>query len=97
MKEFANDLKSIYHASTEEKAQENLTKVTEKQFEKYPYAMKSWSANWDVISPIFKFSADVRKVISLNSTYRRLNRSRSVYPSKTSLLKISLFFNIRSS
>jgi putative transposase len=99
MKEFAKDLKSIYHASTEEKAQENLTKVTDKWSEKYPYAMKSWSANWDVISPIFKFSADVRKVIyttnaieSLNSTYRRLNRSRSVYPSKTSLLK-SLYFS----
>ncbi len=99
MKEFAKDLKSIYHASTEEKAQENLTKVTDKWSEKYPYAMKSWSTNWDVISPIFKFSADVRKVIyttnaieSLNSTYRRLNRSRSVYPSKTSLLK-SLYFS----
>ncbi|KEZ84800.1 hypothetical protein IO99_18525 [Clostridium sulfidigenes] len=56
--------------------------------------MKSWSANWDVISPIFKFSADVRKVIyttnaieSLNSTYRRLNRQRSVFPSDISLLK----------
>ena len=56
--------------------------------------MKSWSANWDVISPIFKFSADVRKVIyttnaieSLNSTYRRLNRQQSVFPSDISLLK----------
>lgn len=99
MKEFAKDLKSIYHASTEEKAQENLIKVTDKWSEKYPYAMKSWSSNWDVISPIFKFSADVRKVIyttnaieSLNSTYRRLNRSRSVYPSKIALLK-SLYFS----
>lgn len=50
--------------------------------------------NWDVISPIFKFSFDVRKVIyttnaieSLNSTYRRLNRQRSVFPSDKSLLK----------
>ncbi len=25
--------------------------------------MKSWYKNWDVISPIFKFSSDVRKVI----------------------------------
>ena len=56
--------------------------------------MKSWYANWDVISPIFKFSADVRKVIyttnvieSLNSTYRRLNHQRRVFPSDTSLLK----------
>ena len=56
--------------------------------------MKSWYKNWDVISPIFKFSADVRKVIyttnaieSLNSGYRRLNKQRSVFPSDTALLK----------
>lgn len=56
--------------------------------------MKSWSANRDVISPIFKFSADVRKVIyttnaieSLNSTYRRLDRQQSVFPIDVSLLK----------
>ena len=60
----------------------------------YPNAMKSWDTNWDVISPIFKFSSDVRKVIyttnaieSLNSTYRKLNRQRSVFPSDTALLK----------
>ncbi len=41
-----------------------------------------------------KFSKDVRTVIyttnaieSLNSTYRRLNRQRSVFPSDTALLK----------
>ena len=56
--------------------------------------MKSWFANWDAICPIFKFSSDVRKVIyttnaieSLNSTYRKLNRQRSVFPSDKALLK----------
>ena len=41
--------------------------------------MKRWYDNWDAITPIFKFSPDVRKVIymtnvieSLNSTYRKL-------------------------
>ena len=60
----------------------------------YPNAMKRWYDNWDAISPIFKFSASVRKVIyttnaieSLNSTYRKLNRQRSVFPSDTALLK----------
>ena len=50
--------------------------------------MKRWKDNWDAVSPIFKFSATVRKVIyttnaieSLNSTYRKLNRQRSVFPS----------------
>ena len=93
-KEFAKDLKSIYHAVTEEQGYANMEAVTDKWQSKYPNAMKSWSVNWDAISPIFKFSTDVRKVIyttnaieSLNSTYRRLNRGRSVFPSDTALLK----------
>ena len=56
--------------------------------------MKRWKDNWDAVSPIFKFSATVRKVIyttnaieSLNSIYRKLNRQRSVFPSDTALLK----------
>lgn len=68
--------------------------VTDKWKDRYPNAMKRWDENWDVISPMFKFSADVRKVIyttnaieSLNSSLRRLNSQRSVFPSDTALLK----------
>lgn len=93
-KAFATDLKRIYHAVSEEQGYQMMQEVTEKWSEQYPHAMKSWEINWDVISPIFKFSADVRKVIyttnaieSLNSTYRKLNRQRSVFPSDTALLK----------
>ena len=93
-KPFAADLKTIYQAPSEEAALEELEKVTEKWTEKYPNSMKSWNQNWDAISPIFKFSIEVRKVIyttnaieSLNSTYRKLNRQRSVFPSDTALLK----------
>ena len=88
------DLKTIYHASDEEKARLALDRVTEKWTAKYPNFMKRWYDNWDAITPIFKFSPDVRKVIyttnaieSLNSTYRKLNRQRSVFPSDTALLK----------
>lgn len=56
--------------------------------------MKIWKQNWEAISPIFKFSAAVRKVIyttnaieSLNATYRKLNRQRSVFPSDKALIK----------
>jgi transposase-like protein len=93
-KEFAADLKQIYHASNEKSGHAKMVEVTKKWEDRYPNAMKSWEKNWDVISPIFKFSADVRKVIyttnaieSLNSTYRRLNRGRSVFPSDKALLK----------
>ena len=93
-KAFASDLKTIYHASDEEKARLALNRVTEKWTVKYPNSMKRWYDNWDAITPIFKFSPDVRKVIyttnaieSLNSTYRKLNCQRSVFPSDTALLK----------
>ena len=53
-----------------------------------------WYDNGDAICPIFKFSAEVRSVIyttnaieSLNATYRKLNRQRSVFPSDQVLLK----------
>lgn len=93
-KAYASDLKSIYLAPTEKQGLENMKKVMEKWKDKYPNSMKSWETNWDVLTPIYKFSADVRKVIyttnaieSLNSTYKRLNRQRSVFPSDTALLK----------
>ena len=93
-KAFATDLKTIYQAADEKKALAALDHVTEKWTPKYPNSMKRWKDNWDAISPIFKFSATVRKVIyttnaieSLNSTYRKLNRQRSVFPSDTALLK----------
>ncbi len=93
-KAFAADLKTIYHASDEQSGHERMLHVAEKWESKYPNSMKRWEDNWDVISPMFKFSSEVRKVIyttnaieSLNSGYRRLNRQRSVFPSSTALLK----------
>lgn len=93
-KPFCADLKTIYQAPTEEKALDALERVTEKWGGKYPNSMRSWKQNWDAISPIFKFSAAVRKVLyttnaieSLNATYRKLNRQRSVFPSDKALLK----------
>lgn len=87
-------LAAYYQAPTEGQALAALERVSEKWSEKYPYAMKSWKQNWDAISPIFKFSAAVRKVIyttnaieSLNATYRKLNRQRSVFPSDKALIK----------
>ena len=93
-KAFAKDLKTIYNASSESAGREALDRVTETWSEKYPKSMSRWYDNWDAISPIFKFSSEVRSVIyttnsieSLNATYRKLNRQRSVFPSDQALLK----------
>ena len=59
------------------KGRKALDRVSEKWSPKYPHAMKRLYDNWDVVTPIFKFSKDVRKIIyttnaieSLNSSYR---------------------------
>lgn len=91
---FATDLKTFYQAPDEKKALVAFEHVTEKWTPKYPNSMKRRKDNWGVISPIVKFSYDVRKVIytanaieSLNSTYHKLNRQRSVFSSDIALLK----------
>lgn len=55
-----------------------MYEVTEKWKEKYPTAMDRWEDNLEIISPFFKFSQKIRKMIyttnsieSLNSCYRR--------------------------
>ena len=45
-KPFANDLKTIYQAPSEEQALEALERVTGKWSVKYPNSMKSWKQNW---------------------------------------------------
>lgn len=94
MKAFAKDLKTIYTAADEKSALKRLEEVIKKWEPVYPHAMNRWKDNWDVLSPIFKFSMEVRKAFyttnaieSLNSCYRRLNKQRSVFPSPQALMK----------
>ena len=94
MKDFAKDLRTIYTAPDEKTAVKRLEEVDKKWTPHYPSAMKRWHDNWDVITTIFKFSTNVRTAFyttnaieSLNSSYRRLNRQRSVFPSSQALLK----------
>ena len=84
----------MYNVVSEDEGQKARDRVVEKLSAKYPAFMKRWIENWDVVVPIFKFSQDVRKIIyttnaieSLNSSYRKLNRQRSVFPSSQALLK----------
>jgi Transposase and inactivated derivatives len=93
-KKFASDLKSIYHAADEKEGYKNLQEVKEIWNEIYPNAMKRWEDNWAEICPLFKYSPEVRKALyttnaieSLNSQYRKINASRSVFPSEESLKK----------
>ncbi len=94
LKPFCEDLKTIYTAKNEKVGYEQLQKVKEKWKGKYPTALKSWEENWDIICPFFNYSDPVRKIMyttntieSLNRSYRKYTKTKSVFPSDESLMK----------
>ena len=102
-KELANDLKTVYTAPNAEGGYEALIELEEKWKSKYPGAIKSWFDNWELLSVFFKFSAEIRKIMyttnaieSLNSTYKRINRNRKIFPTDMSLLKVLYLSTLRA-
>lgn len=94
LKPFCEDLKTIYTSKNEKAGYEQLQKIKEKWKSKYPTALKSWEENWDAICPFFSYSEPVRKIMyttntieSLNRSYRKYTKTKSVFPSDESLMK----------
>lgn len=95
LKEFSKDFKSVYTAINEEEALANLFELKAKWNKQYPYAIRSWENNWDVLCPFFKFPDEIRKIIyttniieGLNRQFRKVTKSKGVFPSDTSLEKM---------
>lgn len=94
LKEFCNDLKTIYTSNNEEQGYEKLQEVKEKWKDKYASAFKTWEENWDAICPFFQFSEPIRKIMyttntieSLNRQFRKYTKTKSVFPTDMSLMK----------
>jgi transposase-like protein len=94
LKGFCNDLKTIYTSKNEKSGYEQLQKVKDKWKDKYPTALRNWEDNWDLICPFFSYSEPVRKIMyttntieSLNRSFRKYNKTKSVFPSDESLMK----------
>lgn len=94
-KAFVADLKGIYKAINEDAAMENLISLKEKWSSKYPNAVKSWEDNWDNLSTFFAFPDNIRKIIyttnvieSLNSQFRKVTKTKLIFPNDDSLVKM---------
>lgn len=94
-KAFAKDLKNIYNAPSEEQGFKELELVEEKWGSKYQYSLKSWRTNWLELSTFFKYSPEIRKIIyttnaveSLHMQLRKVSKTKTVFPTDDSLLKI---------
>lgn len=94
-KAFIADLKCVYTAVNEEIAMDNLLAMKDKWGNKYPNAIKSWEDNWDNLSTFFAFPGNIRKIIyttnvieSLNSQFRKITKTKLIFPNDDSLMKM---------
>ena len=95
LKKFSADFKRVYNAPSEEAALVELDTVKEKWGKKYPYAISNWENNWEDVSSFFQFSSDIRRIMyttnvieGLNRQYRKVTKTKSVFPSDGSLEKM---------
>ena len=95
LKKFSSDFKAVYNAPNEASALSALEKVKEKWGRKYPYAVSNWENNWEDVSSFFQFSDDIRRIMyttniieGLNRQYRKVTKTKSVFPSDSSLEKM---------
>ncbi|MFS8131200.1 MAG: IS256 family transposase [Candidatus Dojkabacteria bacterium] len=94
-KEVANDMKTVYSAPTEEAGLAELERVEQKWGKKYPLPLKTWRANWNNISAFYKYPEEIRKMIyttnaveSLHRQFRKVTKSKSLFPNDDALLKM---------
>lgn len=100
-KAFIGDLKLIYRAETEDKAEENLLNLQKIWKGKYPLAVNPWVNHWENVKIFFRFPEEIRHIIyttnsveSLHRQFRKATKNRSVFPTDESLFKL-LFLTVR--
>ena len=95
LKELMADLKRVYAAVDEPSARDALDEFAAKWDKKYPKISKSWRENWANLSTYFKFPEEIRRLIyttnaieGFNRQLRKVTKSKSVFPTDDSLLKM---------
>jgi transposase-like protein len=91
---FMVELKKVYGAINEEQAQEQFNLLENKWGHKYPYAIKSWIANWDELTSFLKYPIELRRIIyttniieNLNRNIRKFTKNKTMFPDDDALRK----------
>ena len=89
------NFKAVYNAPNESAALSELENIKEMWGKKYPYAISNWENNREDVSSFFQFPDDIRRIMyttniieGLNRQYRKVTKTKSVFPSDTSLEKM---------
>ena len=100
-KAFSADMKLIYNAPTKQAAKASLEDFAVKWNDKYPYAVKSWTENWEELTVFFDFPIEIRKIIyttnlieNLNGKIRKYTKNKLSFPTDDAVLK-SVYLALR--
>ena len=95
LKALMSDLKAVYAAVDEQAALDALETFAQNWDNKYPKIAKSWRENWANFSTYFKYPQEVRRLTyttntieGFNRQLRKVTKSKSVFPTDDSLLKM---------
>jgi transposase-like protein len=95
IKALMSDLKAVYAAVDEVSAMGSLDSFEAKWGTKYPKIASSWRENWANLSTYFKYPQEMRTLIyttntieGFNRQLRKVTKSKSVFPTDDSLLKM---------
>ncbi|BFM17106.1 hypothetical protein R50073_32890 [Maricurvus nonylphenolicus] len=88
-------LKRVYQSATEQEASLELERFAKEWDHKYPQISKSWRSHWSNLITIFDYPEDIRKAIyttnaveSLNSVIRKSIKTRKLFPTDESAMKV---------
>ena len=95
VKKITAALKTIYTASSEPAASEELNQFEAAWGDRYPLIVRSWRNNWAEISTFFKYPPEIRKIIyttnmieSYHRQLRKVTKGKSIFPTDEALLKM---------
>ena len=89
------DLKKVYQAINEDEARNALVQFKDNWAKTYPSCVRSWEENWDILSTIFAYPCEVRRIIyttniieGLNRQFRKITKNKPSFTNDDSLRKI---------
>jgi len=91
-----------YQAATAGEAEMQLDMLASKWDASYPSVSQIWRRNWDHITPLFNYPAEIRRAIyttnaveALNRSLRKVIKTRGAFPTEDAALKL-LFLALRA-
>lgn len=98
--EYTRDARLLYQAVSLSEAQQRFQDFKAKWEINYPGAIKAWNNNWDHVEQLFKYPAEIRRMMyttnyieGLNSALRKVTNGKAAFPNDFSVMK-ALFLRV---